>query len=110
MFRRYFLSKKIFVVSNYICSPCCTVVAIAIGKIFRSALDFLGMIAARLFILYHGVYISNFGSCRQRAAIAFECVLRGATGDVVVVGRQWFQKAGKASMIPHADDDKMGTN
>ena len=23
---------------------------------------------------------------------------------------RWFQKAGKASMTPHADDDEMGTN
>ena len=38
-----------------------------------------------------------------------ECVLRGATGDVVVVGGgEWFQTAEKASMTPHANDDEKG--
>ena len=49
----------------------------------------------RLFILYHGTHIKDIGSCRQRTASAFECVLRGATGDMVVVGRTVVSNGGK---------------
>ena len=65
-----------------------------------SALDFNGTIAARLFILSHFTYVKGIGLYLQRTASAFGCVLRGATGDVVVVGgREWFQTAGKKSSI-----------
>ena len=61
-------------------------------------IHFNGTIAAWRCVLYHGKHINDFGSCRQLTASAFECVLRGATGDVVVVGgREWFQTAVKAS-------------
>ena len=55
------------------------IVAVVSARYFWSALDFNGTIAVRLFILYHGKYIKDIGSCRQRTASAFECVLRGAT-------------------------------
>ena len=39
--------------------------------------------------------MKGIGLYLQRAASAFECVLRGATGDVVVVGRTVVSKGGK---------------
>ena len=65
------------------------------ARYFLSALDFNGSIAVRLFILSHLTYVKGIGSCRQRTASAFGCVLRGATGDVVVVGRTVVSKGGK---------------
>ena len=53
-----------------------------------SALDFNGTIAVRLFILSHFTYVKGIGLYLQLTAGAFEYVLRGATGDVVVVGRR----------------------
>ena len=45
------------------------------------------------------LHIKGIGLYLQRTAGAFECVLRGLTGDVVVVGgREWFQTAVKASI------------
>ena len=49
----------------------------------------------RLFSLYHGIYVKGTGLYLQRPASAFECVLRGATGDVVVVGRAVVSKGGE---------------
>ena len=49
----------------------------------------------RLFILYHIKQIKYIGSCWQLTASAFECVLRGATGDMVVVGRTVVSNGGK---------------
>ena len=53
-----------------------------------SALGFNGSIAVRLFILSHFTYVKGIGLYLQLTAGAFEYVLRGATGDVVVVGRR----------------------
>ena len=53
-----------------------------------SALDFNGPIAVRFFILSHFTYVKGIGLYLQLTAGAFEYVLRGATGDVVVVGRR----------------------
>ena len=64
-----------------------------------SALGFNGSIAVRLFILSHFTYVKGIGLYLQLTAGAFEYVLRGATGDVVVVGGgEWFETAGKASI------------
>ena len=71
------------------------IVAVGSARHFWSALDFNGAIAVRLFILYHGKHIKDIGYCRRRTASAFECVLRGATGDVVVVGRTVVSEGGK---------------
>ena len=53
-----------------------------------SALDVDGAIAAQLYILSHLTYAKGIGLYLQLTAGAFEYVLRGATGDVVVVGRR----------------------
>ena len=42
--------------------------------------------------------MKGIGLYLQRAASAFECVLRGATGDVVVVGGRVRVTSGKASI------------
>ena len=60
-----------------------------------SALDFNGSIAVRLFILSHFTYVKGTGLYLQLTAGSFEYVLRGATGDVVVVGRTVVSKGGK---------------
>ena len=53
----------------------------------------------RLFILSHVTYVKCIGLYLQRTASAFGLILRGATGDVVVVGGgEWFETAGKASI------------
>ena len=52
-----------------------------------SALGFNGLIAVRLFILSHFTHVKGIGLYLQRRASAFGCVLRCATGDVVVVDR-----------------------
>ena len=59
-----------------------------------SALGFNGLIAVRLFILSHLTYVKGIGFRWQRTASAFQCVLRCATGDVVVVGRTVVSKGG----------------
>ena len=63
-----------------------------------SALDFNGPIAVRLFILSHFTYVKGVGLYLQRTASAFGCVLRGATGDVVVVGGRVRVTSGKSSI------------
>ena len=64
-----------------------------------SALGFNGLIAVRLFILSHFTYVKGIGLYLQLTASAFGLILRGATGDVVAVGRrEWFETAGKASI------------
>ena len=53
----------------------------------------------RFFILSHFTYVKGIGLYLQLTASAFGCVLRGATGDVVVVGGgEWFETAGKSSI------------
>ena len=42
--------------------------------------------------------MKGIGLYLQRAASAFECVLRGATGDVVVVGGRVRVTSGKSSI------------
>ena len=44
--------------------------------------------------------MKGIGLYLQRAASAFECVLRGAAGDVVVVGGRVRVTSGKASIRP----------
>ena len=63
-----------------------------------SALDFNGAIAVRLFILSHFTYVKGICLYLQRTASAFGCVLRGATGDVVLVGGRVRVTSGKASI------------
>ena len=52
----------------------------------------------RLFNLSRFTYVKGTGLYLKRTASVFGCVLRGATGDVVVVvgGREWFETAGKS--------------
>ena len=79
-----------------ICSPCCTTSSLSwSARYILSALDFNGPIVVRLFILFHFTYVKGIGSRWQRTASAFQCVLRCATGDVVVVGRTVVSKGGK---------------
>ena len=54
----------------------------------------------QFFILSHLAYVKGIGLYLQRTASAFGLILRGATGDVVVVagGGEWFETAGKASI------------
>ena len=42
-------------------------------------------IAARLFVLFHFTYGKGIGLYLQQTASTFGLILRGATGDVVVV-------------------------
>ena len=49
----------------------------------------------RLFILSHFTYVKGVGLYLQRTASACECVLRGPTGDMVVVGRTVVSNDGK---------------
>ena len=78
-----------------ICSPQCTTSSLSwSAKYFLSALDLNGPIAVRLFILSHFTYVKGIGSCRQRAASAFGCVLGGLTGD-----RLWW--AGESGFKRH---------
>ena len=58
----------------------------------------------------HNRGAKDFGPCWQRTASAFECILRGATGDGWWSAGGWFQTAGKASMIPHDDEEEKGSN
>ena len=52
----------------------------------------------RLFILCHFTYVKDISVYLQRTASAFGCVLRGATGDVVVVGGRVRVTSGKSSI------------
>ena len=55
----------------------------------------------QFFILSHFTYVKGIGLYLQRTASAFGLILRGATGDVVVVvgGGEWFETdAGKSSI------------
>ena len=52
----------------------------------------------RLFILSHFTYVKGIGLYLQLTAGAFEYVLRGATGDVVVVGGRVRVTSGKSSI------------
>ena len=63
-----------------------------------SALDFNGPIAMRLFILSHFTYGNGLGFSLQRTASAFGCVLRGLTGDMVLVGVRVRVTSGKSSI------------
>ena len=76
----------------------------------RSAHGFNGTAARLHLVMAHNRDAKDFGPCWQRTASAFECILRGATGDGWWSAGRWFQTAGKASMIPHADDDEKWAN
>ncbi|MBR04394.1 MAG: hypothetical protein CL603_02965 [Alteromonas sp.] len=75
-----------------------------------SALGFNGLIAVRLFILSHFTYVKGIAFRWQRAASAFECILRGATGDGWWSAGRWFQMAKKVSMTPHDDEEEKAVN
>ena len=70
-----------------------------------SAVDFNGTITARLFVFSHVTYVKGIGLYLQQTASAFGLILRGATGDVVVVGRTVVSNGLKESMTPHYDLD-----
>ena len=53
----------------------------------------------QFFILSHFTYVKGIGLYLQQTASAFGLILRGATGDVVMLGGgEWFETAGKASI------------
>ena len=67
--------------------------------------------AARLhLVMAHNRDAKDFGPCWQRTASAFECILRGATGDGWWSAGRWFQMAKKVSMIPHDDKEEKAAN
>ena len=71
--------------------------------------DFNGLIAVRLFILSHLTYVKGtFVGSERRVRFNVFCDVQQEIW-LWSAGR-WFQKAGKASMTPHAADDEMGTN
>ena len=62
------------------------------------------MIVARSCVFPHVTYLKGIGLYLQRTASTFGLILRGATGDVVMLGGgEWFETAGKASIRTRKD-------